>query len=136
MLSGFPASAGTDPDMAIRAYLMASGGIEHEALARAAGRFMRGEVATHNNAFAPSCAEFAEECRFQQMSIAAERRPRIEATVEAPQPKVSAERMKLLRDAANGSLSAKRELAKMFPDNPIIASAAKDQDDNQQGAGE
>lgn len=57
---------------------MASGGIEPEALARAAGRFMRGEVAGHNNAFAPSCAEFAEECRTQSLIIAAERRPRIE----------------------------------------------------------
>lgn len=105
---------------------MASGGIEPEALARAAGRFMRGEVAGHNNAFAPSCAEFAEECRFQQMSIAAERRPRIEAKPETPQPKVSAEKLKLLKDATNGSLAARRKLAEMFPDNPIIASAAQE----------
>jgi hypothetical protein len=133
MLSGFPASAGTDPDMQIRAYLMASGGIEPEALARAAGRFMRGEVAGHNNAFAPSCAEFAEECRFQQMSITAERRPRIEPPEEKPQPKVSAEKLKLLMEAMNGSLVAKRELARMFPDNPVISKAA---DDNQQGATE
>lgn len=134
MLSGFPASAGTDVDMQIRAYLMASGGIEHEALARAAGRFMRGEVASHNNAFAPSCAEFAEECRFQQMSIAAERRPRIEPAPEVPQPKVSAEKLKLLKEATNGSLSARKRLAAMFPDNPIIASAAKEPDN--QGAAE
>lgn len=120
--------------MQIRAYLMASGGIEPEALARAAGRFMRGEVAGHNNAFAPSCAEFAEECRVQQMTIAAERRPRIEPPEEKPQPKVSAEKLKLLKDATNGSLSARKKLAEMFPGNPIIASAA--QDDNQQGAAE
>lgn len=132
MLSGFPASAGIDPDMAIRAYLMASGGIEHEALARAAGRFMRGEVAGHNRSFAPSCAEFAEECRFQQMSIAAERRPRIEPPPETPQPKVSAEKLKLLKDATNGSIVARKKLAEMFPDNPIIALAAKD--DNQEAA--
>jgi hypothetical protein len=128
MLSGFPASAGTDPDMQIRAYLMASGGIEPEALARAAGRFMRGEVAGHNNAFAPSCAEFAEECRFQQMSIAAERRPRIEPTEEKPQPKVSAEKLKLLKEATNGSLSARKKLAEMFPGNPIIVEAAQQKD--------
>jgi hypothetical protein len=125
MLSGFPASAGTDVDMQIRAYLMASGGIEHEALARAAGRFMRGEVASHNNAFAPSCAEFAEECRFQQMSIAAEHRPRIEAKPETPQPKVSAEKLKLLKDVLNGSLVARKKLAEMFPDNLIISQAAQ-----------
>lgn len=111
---------------------MASGGIEPEALARAAGRFMRGEVATHNNAFAPSCAEFAEECRFQQMSIAAERRPRIEPPEEQPQPKVSAEKLQLLKDATNGSLSARKKLAAMFPDNPIIARAAED--DNKEAA--
>jgi hypothetical protein len=132
MLSGFPASGVIDVDMQIRAYLMASGGIEPEALARAAGRFMRGEVAGHNNAFAPSCAEFAEECRVQQMSIAAERRPRIEAKPEVEQPKVSAEKLKLLKEATNGSLVARKKLAEMFPDNPIIASAA--QDDNKEAA--
>lgn len=127
MLSGFPASAGTDPDMQIRAYLMASGGIEPEALARAAGRFMRGEVAGHNNAFAPSCAEFAEECRFQQMSITAERRPRL----DKPEPKddgprVDPRKLQLLKKALSGSLSAKRKLARMFPDNPIIVGAAEE----------
>lgn len=111
---------------------MAVDGIQYEALARSAGRFMRGEVAGHNNAFAPSCAEFAEECRFQQMSIAAERRPRIEPAPETPQPKVSAEKLKLLKDATNGSLSARKKLAEMFPGNPIIALAAKD--DNQEAA--
>lgn len=114
--------------MAIRAYLMASGGIEPEALARAAGRFMRGEVATHNNAFAPSCAEFAEECRFQQMSIAAERRPRIEPPEEKPQPKVSAEKLQLLKEATNGSIVARKRLAEMFPGNPIIVEAAQQKD--------
>jgi hypothetical protein len=114
--------------MQIRAYLMASGGIEPEALARAAGRFMRGEVAGHNNAFAPSCAEFAEECRFQQMSIAAERRPRIEPPEEKPQPKVSAEKLELLKEALKGNVVANRKLARMFPDNPVIASAAQQKD--------
>lgn len=105
---------------------MAVGGIEPEALARAAQRFMRGEVGGHNRSFAPSCAEFAEECRFQQMSIAAERRPRIEPPEEKPQPKVSAEKLQLLKDATNGSLSARKKLAAMFPDNPIIAAAIAD----------
>ncbi|MDR9777219.1 hypothetical protein RJJ65_32190 [Rhizobium hidalgonense] len=128
MLSGFPASSTTDPDMQIRAYLMASGGIEPEALARAAGRFMRGEVAGHNNAFAPSCAEFAEECRFQQMSIAAERRPRLEKPeTKDDGPKVDPRKLQLLQDALNGSQAAKKELARMFPDNPIIVSAAQEE---------
>lgn len=107
---------------------MAAGGIEPEALARAAARFMRGEVAGHNNAFAPSCAEFAEECRFQQMSIAAERRPRLEKpeAKEDTSPRVDPRKLELLKKALNGSLRAKRKLARMFPDNPIIVSAAQD----------
>lgn len=105
---------------------MAVGGIEPEALARAAQRFMRGEVGGHNRSFAPSCAEFAEECRFQQMSIAAERRPRIETPPETPQPKVPAYKLELLNDALKGSQSAKKKLAAMFPDNPVIASAAQE----------
>jgi hypothetical protein len=94
---------------------------------------MRGEVAGHNNAFAPSCAEFAEECRFQQMSITAERRPRL----DKPEPKddgprVDPRKLQLLKKALSGSLSAKRKLARMFPDNPIIARAA--QEDSKEAA--
>jgi hypothetical protein len=116
MLSGFPASAGTDPDMQIRAYLMASGGIEAEALARAAGRFMRGEVANHNNAFAPSCAEFAEECRFQQMSIAAERRPRIEPPKKVDEaPPVARWKIETLNKALQGHQPSRAKLREMYP---------------------
>ncbi|KAF5887189.1 hypothetical protein [Rhizobium sp. PEPV16] len=126
MLSGFPASAGTDPDMQIRAYLVAGEGLPAEAVWRAAKRFISGQVRDHNRAFAPSSASFAEECRHQQAAIEAERRPRLEAEPEVPRPKVPAYKMQLLRDAANGSHNAKRELARMFPDNPIIARAARD----------
>ncbi|EJT06799.1 hypothetical protein [Rhizobium sp. CCGE 510] len=125
MLSGFPASAGTDPDMQIRAYLLAIDGIPAEAVWRAARGFIAGKVRDHNRAFAPSSANFAEECRNQQAAMAAQSRPRIEPAPEPPQPKVAVFKMQLLRDAANGSRSAKRELAKMFPDNPIIARAAR-----------
>ncbi|OWV85690.1 hypothetical protein ATY75_24565 [Rhizobium sp. N122] len=121
MLSGFPASAGTDPDMQIRAYLLAIDGIPLEAVWQAAKLFISGKVRNHNRAFAPSSASFAEQCRRQQAAIAAQSRPR----VEPPQPKVAAYKMQLLRDAANGSRSARRELAKMFPDNPIIARATR-----------
>lgn len=117
MLSGFPASAGTDPDMQIRAYLMASGGIEPEALARSAGRFMRGEVAGHNHAFAPSCAEFAEECRVQQMSLAAERRPRLEKPEpkEDKSPRVDPRKLQLLQKALKGHQPSRRRLKQMYP---------------------
>ncbi|QIG75057.1 hypothetical protein EVC14_059 [Rhizobium phage RHph_I3_18] len=103
--------------MQIRAYLMASGGIEPEALARSAGRFMRGEVAGHNNAFAPSCAEFAEECRFQQMSLAAERRPRLEKPEpkEDTSPRVDPRKLQLLQKALKGHQPSRRKLQKMFP---------------------
>ncbi|ANM09573.1 hypothetical protein AMK05_CH01147 [Rhizobium sp. N324] len=125
MLSGFPASSGTDPDMQIRAYLLAIDGIPLEAVWQAAKLFISGKVRNHNRAFAPSSASFAEQCRRQQAAIEAQSRPRVEPAPEPPQPKVAAYKMQLLRDAANGSRSARRELAKMFPDNPIIARATR-----------
>ncbi|WP_434713493.1 hypothetical protein NMA58_03400 [Rhizobium sp. YTUHZ045] len=126
MLSGFPASAGIDPDMQIRAYLVAIDGIPAEAVWRAAKLFLSGKVRDHNRAFAPSAATFAEIARQQQAVMEAQSRPRVEAPPEPPQPKVAAHKMRLLRQAANGSLSAKRALAEMFPDNPVIARAARD----------
>ncbi|MBB3650251.1 hypothetical protein FHX14_006497 [Rhizobium sp. BK619] len=126
MLSGFPASSGTDPDMQIRAYLVAIDGISDEAVWRAARGFISGKVRDHNRAFAPSSASFAEECRRQQAVMDAQNRPRIEPEPETPQPKVAAYKMQLLRAAANGSRNARRELAKMFPDNPVIARAARE----------
>ncbi|MDC9832595.1 hypothetical protein [Rhizobium binxianense] len=127
MLSGFPASTGTDPDMQIRAYLVAIDGIPLEAVWQAAKLFISGKVKNHNRAFAPSCASFAEQCRRQQAAIEAQSRPRRERQAETPQPKVAAYKMQLLRDAANGSRNARRELAKMFPDNPIIAGAGHEE---------
>lgn len=126
MLSGFPASAGTDPDVQIRVYLLSVEGLATEAIGRAARLFIAGKVKGQNKDFAPSCAAFAEECRNQQLAIEAENRPRIEPPEEKPQPKVSAEKLQLLKDATNGSLSARKKLAEMFPDNPVIASAAQD----------
>ncbi|PDS77649.1 hypothetical protein [Rhizobium sp. L43] len=127
MLSGFPASAGTDPDMQIRAYLVAIDGIPLEAVWQAAKLFIAGKVKSHNRAFAPSSASFAEQCRRQQAAIEAQSRPRLKPQPETPQPKVAAYKMQLLRDAANGSRNARRELAKMFPDNPIIAGAGHEE---------
>lgn len=126
MLSGFPASAGTDPDMQIRADLVAIDGIPAEAVWRAAKLFLSGRVRDHNRAFAPSAASFAEIARQQQAVMTAQSRPRVEAEPEPPQPKVAAYKMRLLRQAANGSGSAKRALAEMFPDNPVITRAARD----------
>ncbi|OWO92542.1 hypothetical protein B5E41_22570 [Rhizobium esperanzae] len=126
MLSGFPASAGIDPDMQIRAYLVAIDGIPAEAVWRAAKLFLSGKVRDHNRAFAPSAASFAETARQQQAVISRESRPPTEVRPEPPQPKVAAYKMQLLSQAANGSLNARRQLARMFPDNPVIARAARD----------
>ena len=126
MLSGFPASAGTDPDMQIRVYLLSVEGLATEAIGRAARLFIAGKVKGQNKDFAPSCAAFADECRNQQLIIDAENRQRIEPPPERPQPKVPAYKLELLNDALKGSQSAKKKLAAMFPDNPIIASAAQD----------
>lgn len=126
MLSGFPASAGIDPDMQIRAYLVAIDGIPAEAVWRAAKLFLAGKVRDHNRAFAPSAASFAELARQQQAVMTRENRPPIEVRPEPPQPKVAAYKMQLLRQAANGSLNARQQLARMFPDNPVIARAARD----------
>ncbi len=126
MLSGFPVSAGIDPDMQIRAYLVAIDGIPAEAVWRAAKLFLAGKVRDHNRAFAPSAASFAELARQQQAVMTRESRPPIEVRPEPPQPKVAAYKMQLLRQAANGSLNARRQLASMFPDNPVIARAARD----------
>jgi hypothetical protein len=128
MLSGFPASAGTDPDVQIRVYLLSVEGLATEAIGRAARLFITGKVKGQNRDFAPSCASFAEECRAQQLIIEAENRPRIEPPTEKSDdgPRVDPRKLQLLKKALSGSLSAKRKLARMFPDNPIIARAAQD----------
>lgn len=110
--------------------MMAVGGIEPEALARAAQRFMRGEVGGHNRSFAPSCAEFAEECRFQQMSIAAERRPRIEKQEKVDDaPRVDPRKLQLLNKALQGHNPSRAKLRQMFPhiDIPDVPAPEADQ---------
>lgn len=114
MLSGFPASAITDPDAQVGAYILAVHGIEMEAIRNAAVAFIQGKVRREDNRFAPSCAEFAERCRDEASLIAAQRRPRIEPPPEKPPaPMVSKEKMDLLRAAMKGSESAKSRLKKL-----------------------
>lgn len=119
MLSGFPSSQGISPDMQIRAYLMAVEGIAQEAIARAARLFITGQVKDHNRDFAPSCAAFAEACRYQQASIEAERRPRIEIQHEPVGRPVDPRKLKLLHEALQGSVEATEELKRMYPDLPV-----------------
>lgn len=122
MLSGFPASSGVDPDMQIRAYLMAIDGIAHEAIARAARLFISGKVKDQNREFAPSCASFAEQCRTQEATIKAEAAPRIEAQPEPDRgPPVSPEKLKLLQRTLRGDRSAAAQLAAIYPHLDIVA---------------
>lgn len=116
MLSGFPASAGTDPDMQIRAYLMAVEGIVTDAIARSARAFIRGDVPDRNSAFAPSCAEFAERSRYEALCMEAERKAGMRPKIEAPKddaPRVSKEKIRLLHRTLQGDQSAAAELRAM-----------------------
>lgn len=99
---------------------MAVEGIAQEAIARAARLFITGQVKDHNRDFAPSCAAFAEQCRYQQASIDAERRPRIEEKPPEPPAKlVDPRKLKLLNAALQGDVSATEELKRMFPGLPV-----------------
>lgn len=117
MLSGFPASAATDVDLQIRAYLMAVDGIADKAIERAAGLFIQGKVKDQNTNFAPSCASFAEQCRVQQALIAAERRPRLEKPEpkEDTSPRVDPRKLQLLQKALKGHQPSRRKLRQMYP---------------------
>lgn len=124
MLSGFPASAGTDPDMQIRAYLMAVEGIAQEAIARAARLFITGQVKDQNRDFAPSCAAFADQCRTQAAIIdAAARKPIAAPEPKDEGPKVEPWKMQLLARHLMGDQTATAQLKSMFPANEIIAMA-------------
>lgn len=95
---------------------MAIDGFELEAVSRAARNFMSGNVKGHNRAFAPSCAEFSDECRSVMAAILAERNPRLPEPKKADDaPPVSKWKMKLLRRAVNGDRGAWKELQEMFP---------------------
>lgn len=94
---------------------MAVEGIAHEAIARAARLFITGQVKDHNRDFAPSCASFAEQCRYQQASIEAERRPRIEVKPKPEGPKVAEWKLDLLNAALKGDNRARAKLRKMYP---------------------
>lgn len=114
MLSGFPASALTDVDMQIRAYMVAVDGINPEAIKNAARAYLQGKVKREDNRFAPSCAEFAERCRDEANMIEAQRRPKIESPPPKPEaPRVSPEKMRLLREAMKGNAHSAKRLRDM-----------------------
>lgn len=114
LLSGFPASSTTDVDAQLGAYLIAVDGIETQAIANAAKAYMQGRVKRDDNRFAPSCAEFSQRCRDEQMVIEASRRPRLpKEEQKAPAPPVSSEKMQLWRQMQKGDSGARQRLKEM-----------------------
>lgn len=115
LLSGFPASSTTDVDAQLGAYLVAVDGIdETQAIANAAKAYMQGRVKREDNRFAPSCAEFSQRCRDEQMVIEASRRARLpKAEQKAPAPPVSSEKMQLWRQMQKGDSGARQRLKEM-----------------------
>jgi hypothetical protein len=62
MLNSFPQGSG-DPDALIATFEKATAHIDNRAITEAARRFTVGEVKGANPSFAPSVAEFMQECR-------------------------------------------------------------------------
>lgn len=118
MLSGFPSSQGTDVDMQIRAYLMAVEGIDIEAIAKAAKLYIAGQVKDQDLKFAPSCALFADTCRYQQAALRAAlapAQPKAELKPEySEQHRVNMlGKMKILASATKGDPEAIKALEDM-----------------------
>lgn len=96
--------------------MMAVHGIAIEAIERAARLFLTGQVKDHNRSFAPSSAEFAEQCRYQQAIIDAEARPRIETKPPVDDaPRVDPRKLVLLNKALKGDNRARAKLRSLFP---------------------
>ena len=128
LLSGFPSSAGTDARGQFHAYRLAIEGVEMEAVERAAKLFITGKVPGRNNTFAPSCAEFAEQCRYQEGVIHAERHPRIPPPEPKPIVPVDAWKMRMLAEALKGNQSAIdgiRRLSEQYAETPVKQETAE-----------
>lgn len=69
LLSGFPTSQGTDPDMQMTAFAIACEGARIEAMKAAVKAYIQGKVKRDNHTFAPSAAEFAEQVKAEQARI-------------------------------------------------------------------
>jgi len=97
------------------AYLIGAKGSSIEAMYRAMEAFLQRKVKREDHRFAPSAAEFAEQCRDQQSIINYENRPKIATSAEKrpAAPPVSADKIKLLRDFTKGSKTAESKLRRM-----------------------
>lgn len=69
LLAGFPSRADDAADIRAMAYYRAVEAFPSAALKSAVDRFIKGDVPTHEGRYAPSCAEFARECRLQVIAM-------------------------------------------------------------------
>ncbi|MBX5206709.1 hypothetical protein HJB83_03025 [Rhizobium sp. NZLR11] len=124
LLSGFPSSASTDPDMQMGAYLIAIEGTSLEAVYQAVKAYLQRKVKRDSHEFAPSSADFGEQCRQQQSLMESAARPRIAPPPPKDEgPRVSPEKVRLLARHLQGDRTATAELKRLFPANEIIAMA-------------
>jgi hypothetical protein len=104
--------------MQIRAYLMAVEGISIEAIARAAKKYIAGQIPEQDLQFAPSCAAFANACRYQEAALKAVNAPDRQQIEDKPrfseQHRVKMlGKLKILADAMKGDHEAQKALADM-----------------------
>lgn len=103
------------------AYRIAVDGMPIDAITSAARSYLQHKVKRADNRFAPSAAEFAEQCRYQEWLAIAARTPKVEHTEDVDDsPRVDAEKLKTLHRHLSGDSRATEELRQMFPHNKII----------------
>jgi hypothetical protein len=104
--------------MQMGAYIIAAEGTSIQSMYRAMKAYLQKRVNRDNHTFAPSAAEFAEQCRYQMLLIEHEQSPNIRRSLtEEPQHNHSYEhRMKMmgllrtLRRALDGDREAQKSL--------------------------
>lgn len=124
LLSGFPTSATTDVDSQLAAYLIGSEGCSTEAMFNAMKAYVKKEVKRDTHTFAPSAAEYGDECRRQEALIRYASHPRLPAPEPIQSIPVEPWKMDIWRKAVvRGDRQSFDKLRRMFPNNPIIANA-------------
>ena len=102
--------------MQMGAYVIAAEGMSLQAMLRATKAYLQRRVTRDNHTFAPSAAEYADQCRYQDMMINHERSPRIARALE-PETQFSEEHrekmkglFKTLQQALAGDKRAQKSL--------------------------
>lgn len=70
MLASFPSSQ-SDPEMVAKGYLFAVDGVDEDSVLRVAMKYVKGTVPNQERRFAPSAAEFSDNCRSDNENIQA-----------------------------------------------------------------